>query len=101
MAIERKQRRPKTYTFDTELEADDLGDDLDDGSMESESDMDTAPEMPEVEVAEETSTSIPASILGGQSVSPGDVIRLEVINADDENGMVTVKYATQNPKEMI
>jgi len=96
MPIERKQRRPKTYTFDSKLEADDPGDDLDDGSMESESDVDTAPEMPEAETASGgDSTTIPISILGGQKVSPGDVIRLEVIGADDDTGTVTVKYATQ------
>jgi len=101
MPIERKQRRPKTYTFDSKLEADDLGDDLDDGSMESESDVDTAPEMPEAEAAGGDSATIPLSILGGQRVSPGDVIRLEVVGADDDTGTVTVKYATQKPKEMI
>lgn len=53
-------------------------------------------EAPEAEVAEEVvaeSASIPLSILGGQTVTPGDVVRLEVVSLDDENGVINVKYA--------
>lgn len=40
---------------------------------------------------------LPASILAGQTVAPGDVVRLEVVSVDDETGMVTAKYATATP----
>lgn len=58
------------------------------------------------EVVEETaeeSVQIPTSILGGQSVAPGDVVRLEVVSLDDENGVINVKYAkpkTDEPKKL-
>ena len=52
----------------------------------------TNPEMPE---SEETSTSItatvPVTIIGDQSVSPGDMIQLEVVSVDGDT--ITVKYA--------
>lgn len=59
-----------------------------------------AEESPMEETPEEGSetTSIPASILGGKSVSPGDVIRLEVVKSD-EDGTVTVKYASGEEDE--
>lgn len=37
---------------------------------------------------------LPSSILAGQTVAPGDVVRLEVVSVDDSTGMVTAKYAT-------
>lgn len=43
--------------------------------------------------------SIPASIVGGQKVSPGDVIRLEVVSAD--GGTITVKYADPEENEKM
>lgn len=54
-----------------------------------------APDLSE-DVAEET-VDIPASILQGKTVNPGDVVRLEVVTADDGSGTVTVKYATEEP----
>ena len=50
------------------------------------------PEMPEAEEASSgETTSIPASIVGDQSVSPGDKIELEVVSVDGDS--ITVKYA--------
>lgn len=54
----------------------------------------------EEEVSETPDTSgettvIPSSLLGGNTVKPGDVVRLEVVSMD-ENG-VTVRYS--KPKE--
>ena len=46
---------------------------------------------------EETTASLPAGILQGQKVAPGDVVRLEVTSVDEDTGDVTVKYAT-SPK---
>jgi hypothetical protein len=50
------------------------------------------PEMPE---SEETSTgetaTVPVTIIGDQSVSPGDKIQLEVVSVDGDT--ITVKYA--------
>lgn len=37
---------------------------------------------------------IPVSMLAGQNVSPGDVIRLEVTAVNEDSGTVTAKYAT-------
>lgn len=48
------------------------------------------------EPASET-TTIPKSMIGGQSVEPGDVVRLEVVS-EDEDGIV-VKYA--QPKKSM
>jgi hypothetical protein len=39
------------------------------------------------------------SLLGGQSVSPGDVVRLEVTGVDEDSGEVTVKYASEKPAQ--
>jgi hypothetical protein len=47
---------------------------------------------------EEQTASIPLSLLGGQSVSPGDVVRLEVTGVDEDSGEVSVKYATAPAK---
>lgn len=46
-------------------------------------------EMPE---EESESVSLPLSILGGQTVAPGDVVKLQVVEVDDEGGMISVKY---------
>lgn len=38
------------------------------------------------------STTIDVAILGGQSVAPGDVVRLKVVSVDEENGTVELAY---------
>ena len=50
------------------------------------------------QVADETST-IPSSLLAGQTVNPGDVVRLEVVSVDEDSGNVTVKYASDPSAE--
>lgn len=35
---------------------------------------------------------IPSSIIGGQTVQPGDKIQLTVVSVDDNSGMITVTY---------
>jgi len=45
--------------------------------------------------ADEATASLPMSLLAGKSVAPGDVVRLEVVSTDDENGNVVVKYASE------
>lgn len=57
--------------------------------------MEEAPAAEEVSVAE--SVDLPRSIIGDQDVAEGDVIRLEVVAVDDENGVLKVRYA--HPKE--
>ena len=53
---------------------------------------------PEVEseevVAEEPAETVTISMemLGGKSVKPGDVVRLEVVDVSDEDGTVSVRY---------
>jgi hypothetical protein len=54
----------------------------------------------EVEVEEET-VEIPTSILGGQEVTPGDVVRLEVVTLNGDSGTVTVKYSTPRKTSSI
>ena len=58
----------------------------------------TAPMMPEgdmpEEVTEETAI-IPSTMLGGQTVAPGDVVKLEVVSVDENTGDVTAKYAAE------
>lgn len=55
--------------------------------------------MPEVEVASETA-QIPLSLLGGQALGVGDVVRLRVVSVDDEGGTATVEYDhPEEPKE--
>lgn len=45
-------------------------------------------------MAEESETvEIPISMLAGQTVAPGDVVRLEVVSSNDDSGTITVKYA--------
>jgi len=55
------------------------------------------PEAAPEEGATGETASIPASIVGGQEVSPGDVIRLEVVSTDGET--ITVKYAQPEATE--
>jgi len=45
------------------------------------------------ETVEAEAVQLPVSIVGGQSVNPGDVLRLEVVSVDGENGVINVKYA--------
>jgi hypothetical protein len=52
-------------------------------------------ESPATDAAE--TSHIPASLLGGKKAAPGDVIRLEVVNFDEDGGFYEVKYAM--PKE--
>ncbi len=47
------------------------------------------PASPEAETA-----TLDAGMLGGKKVAPGDVVKLEVVGVSDEDGTVTVKYAT-------
>lgn len=42
-------------------------------------------------------TMLPITMLAGQSVAPGDVVRLEVVSVNDEDGSVEVKYASAKP----
>ena len=49
-----------------------------------------------VEPAGETVT-VGADMLGGQKVSPGDVVKLEVATVSDEDGTVTLRYASPKP----
>lgn len=59
-----------------------------------------AEDMGEAESPQEDSaetTEIPVSMLEGQSVQPGDVVRLEVVSNNEDSGTITVKYA--QPKE--
>lgn len=52
--------------------------------------------------AEEIETSdLPMSILAGAEVSPGDTVRLEVVEVDADNGVVRVKYAHPKKKEPV
>lgn len=44
------------------------------------------------EEASETVT-LSTEMLGGQKVSPGDVVKLEVVSVSDEDGTIQVKYA--------
>lgn len=50
--------------------------------------------MPEAGGGETGETvDVPVSMLAGQTVAPGDVIRLEVVSVNDDSGTVSVKYA--------
>jgi hypothetical protein len=55
----------------------------------------------EVEDSSDTSETshIPVSLLAGKSVNPGDVVRLEVVNVDQDGGFVEVKYAKSGEKK--
>lgn len=54
-------------------------------------------ETPKVEEAVEETVQIPASMLGGKTVAAGDKVSLEVVEVDEENGVINVRYA--KPKE--
>lgn len=58
------------------------------------------PMEPEEAVEGET-VEIPTSLLGEQTVAPGDVIRLEVVTLNDDSGSVTVRYAKPNKASSI
>lgn len=45
-------------------------------------------------------TSLPLSMVGGQPVAPGDVVRLEVVSVDEESGTFTAKYSTPDEPEV-
>lgn len=47
------------------------------------------------EESAETAT-IPTSLIGGQTVQPGDVIKLKVVSSDEDT--ITVEYAHPAPK---
>lgn len=71
--------------------------------MAIEREMEMTEEMPEEGMApesEETSetVSLPASMLGGKSVAPGDVVRLKVVDIGDD-GSVSVTYAEEPEKQ--
>lgn len=74
---------------------------FDDESTEQVDVIPEKPGAPEMEMAEESEMESPAGdtatlgieMLGGQKVSRGDVVRLEVVDVSDEDGTVTVKYA--------
>ena len=77
MAIERKSKMMDgPISYDTKMEDQERPGEDESGSGEPET------------------TDIPDSLLEGQSVQPGDVIRLEVVSANPDSGTVTVKYAT-------
>lgn len=50
-----------------------------------------------MEVEAEETVEIPVSMLAGQEVAPGDVVRLEVVSLNDDSGTISVKYST--PKQ--
>lgn len=54
-------------------------------------------EVPEEGVEESVSetASLPLSMLGGKAATAGDVVRLEVVDVDEDNGLLTVRYATE------
>lgn len=65
--------------------------------LEKSMQFDSKPAMDEpAEEAEETTLLTP-TMLGGQTVKPGDVVRLEVVSVDDD-GSAMVRYATAKPK---
>ena len=54
-----------------------------------------------VDEAVADSIDIPLTIIGEQEVEPGDVVRLEVVSVDNDNGVIKVKYAQpeESPEE--
>ncbi len=50
-----------------------------------------------VEKEAEETAMVPMTILEGQEVSEGDVVRLRVVSVDEENGTVELAYAS-SPK---
>jgi hypothetical protein len=65
------------------------------------------PEIETEEVAEAASepegdtATISLSILGGQSVSPGDTVRLEVVESSADDGTVTLRYRKPDSKKGV
>jgi hypothetical protein len=53
-------------------------------------------EVEEESIAEETAVLSP-TLIGGQEVSPGDVVRLQVVSIGDDG--ITVKYAAEEVAE--
>lgn len=47
---------------------------------------------PEMQEESAQTAEIPASIIGGQAVEPGDKIQLTVVSVNAESGMITVTY---------
>ncbi len=84
MAIERKG---KVMAFDDAMATQEAPPEMEGATPEAE-----AMEAPESETA-----TLSLEMLGGQKVTPGDVVRLEVVGVSDEDGTVTVKYATPKP----
>jgi hypothetical protein len=41
---------------------------------------------------------LPMSLTGGKDISPGDVVRIQVVSVDPENGTWRGKYAETAPK---
>ena len=53
---------------------------------------------PEAAPEQSETATIPASIVSGQEVKPGDVIKLEVVSSDGKN--ITVRYPdTESPAD--
>lgn len=46
----------------------------------------------------EETVDIPEGMLEGQTVEPGDVVRLEVVSVNSDSGTVTAKYASNKPR---
>lgn len=56
-------------------------------------------ETEEVSEMELEGEELPLTLLGGQSVSPGDIVRIKVVAVpDDESGMWRGVYASDKPK---
>lgn len=56
------------------------------------------------EVSEDMSlegSELPMELLGGMEVSPGDVVRIQVVSVDPESGMWRGKYASGAGKSAI
>ncbi len=73
---------------------------FDDAPAESTEETDEMPMAPAAEAKEETAegeggetATLDLSMLGGQSVNPGDVVKLEVVSVSPDDGTLTVKYA--------
>lgn len=60
-----------------------------------------APPKTAMAAEESVTTVIPAAMLGGQEVAPGDVVQLEVVSVDSETGDVTARYAMPEETEEV
>lgn len=100
MPIERKSR----YEFDDPLEEESI-DEVE--AVTPEGDMVAKVEEDEIEMpkkdesADGETATLSLSLLGGQSVKPGDVIRLEVVESSEDDGTVTVKYRRPGASETV